>query len=96
MDDGTVGYVRGDLLTDTNPSESVSVDTTKETTTSNQPEQSATSNTDSTPYTDSERQSLRQKLLDAGATTGGDPTGVTEVFHVDDEIGFNTDGVTLH
>lgn len=94
MDDGTVGYVRGDLLSDTIPSDSESVDTTKET--SNQTEQNVTANTGTTGLTPEQ-----QAFLDSiGATTGGDPTGVTEVARVDrnaaENSGVDLSGVTLH
>lgn len=96
MDDGTVGYVRGDLLSDTNPSESAAVDTTKGTETSNQTEQSVTANTGTTGLTPEQ-----QAFLDSiGATTGGEILQSTGVAHVDrnaaENSGVDLSGVTLH
>ena len=92
MDDGTVGYVRGDLLSDTNPSESAPVDTKTETTTSTNNEPPA-----STPTTQEEYANRFAKWAEEnGATTGGDPTGVTGVATYDRETSVDISGVTLH
>ena len=96
MDDGTVGYVRGDLLSDTNPSESALVDTKTETATSTNNEPPA-----STPTTQEEYANKFAKWAEEnGATIGGEVLQSTGVAHVDrnaaENSGVDLSGVTLH
>lgn len=104
LDDGTEGFVRSDLLTDEEvkvPEPALKPENTQpETPVESTPEPEPQQPANNAGFTQEQTNALIQQMLADGYTTGGDPTGNTEVIHVDPNaaanMGVDISGVTLH